>query len=135
MKMSEQALDTLWLEERKRVNLIKQPWRGIIGVVLAFAVFMGLWWVFMDPRGWLRWYTPQYGYMYIRWLLIVAIWQAYIFNFWPFKREWMEGSHPLKKGITLTFINFVITGLLIWVFYYYIFGKLAIPYFSWPELA
>jgi len=134
MKMSGQALDTLWLEERKRVNLIKQPWRGIISIILAFAAFMCLWWVFMDPRGWLRWYTPQYGYMYIRWLLIVAIWQVYIFNFWPFRHEWMEGTHPVKKGIILTLINFVITGLLIWVFYYYIFGKLAIPYFSWPEL-
>jgi len=132
--MNGQALDTLWLEERKRVNLMKQPVRGILSGVLAFAFFMCLWWVFMDPRGWLRWYTPQYGYMYIRWLLIVAIWQAYIFNFWPFKPEWMGSSHPLKKGIILTLINFAVTGLLIWVFYYNIFGRLSIPYFSWDEL-
>jgi len=133
--MSANALDTLWLEERSLTNLIKQPAiRGILDTLLAFAVFMGLWWVFMDPRGVLRWYTPQYGYMYIRWLLIVAIWQAYIFNFWPFKLTWMEKTHPLKKGLILIAINFVVTGLLVWVFYYNIFGKLAIPYFSWPEL-
>jgi AAT family amino acid transporter len=133
--MSANALDTLWLEERSLTNLIKQPAiRGILDTLLAFAVFMGLWWVFMDPRGVLRWYTPQYGYMYIRWLLIVAIWQAYIFNFWPFKLTWMEKTHPLKKGLILIAINFVVTGLLVWVFYYNIFGRLAIPYFSWPEL-
>ena len=80
--MSANALDTLWLEERKLTDLIRQPViRGILDMLLAFAVFMGLWWVFMDPRGVLRWYTPQYGYMYIRWLLIIAIWQVYIFNF------------------------------------------------------
>jgi len=132
--MDAQALDTLWLEERKRVDLIRQPIRGILNVILAFVFFMCLWWVFMDPRGYLRWYTPQYGYMYIRWLLIVAIWQAYIFNFWPFKLAWMERSHPLKKGVILVAINFVVTGLLIWVFYYSILGRLSIPYFSWPEL-
>jgi len=133
--MSANVLDTLWLEERKLTDLVKQPIaRGIMNVLLAFAVFMGLWWVFMDPRGVLRWYTPQYGYMYIRWLLIVAIWQAYIFNFWPFKLEWMERSHPLKKGIILIVMNFAITGLLVWVFYYNIFGRFAVPYFSWFEL-
>jgi AAT family amino acid transporter len=133
--MSANALDTLWLEERKVTDLIKQPViRGVLAVLLAFAVFMGLWWIFMDPRGVLRWYTPQYGYMYIRWLLIVAIWQVYIFNFWPFKLEWMEKSHPVKKGLILIAINFAVTGLLVWVFYYNIFGRLSIPYFSWPEL-
>ena len=58
--MSHQVLDTLWLEERKYTDIIKQPAvKGIVNVLLAFAFFMALWWVFMDPRGWLRWYTPQ----------------------------------------------------------------------------
>ena len=132
--MKNERLDTLWLEKRNITNLIGQPWRGILGTVLAFAAFMGLWWLFMDPRGILRWYTPQYGYMYIRWLLIVAIWQAYIFDFWPFAPRWMETSHPLKKGIILTSINFAITGIVIWGFFYAFMGKLSIPYLSWPEL-
>jgi AAT family amino acid transporter len=46
----------------------------------------------------------------------------------------MEKTHPLQKGLILIGINFAITGLLVWVFYYNIFGRLAIPYFSWPEL-
>ncbi len=127
-------LDTLWLEERKLSNLMTQPLRGILGIGLSLAFFMVLWYVFMDPRGILRWYTPQYGYMYIRWLLIVAIWQAYIFNFWPLKHSWMERQHPLVKGTTLVAINFMITAAVIWGFFYTLMGKLAIPYMSWPEL-
>lgn len=127
-------LDTLWLEERKLSNLMTQPLRGIFGIGLSLTFFMVLWYVFMDPRGILRWYTPQYGYMYIRWLLIVAIWQAYIFNFWPLKHSWMERQHPLVKGTTLVAINFMITAAVIWGFFYTLMGKLAIPYMSWPEL-
>ena len=132
--MKEEHLDSLWLEGRSLKNLITQPFRGILGIVLTLAVFMGLWWVFMDPRGILRWYTPQYGYMYIRWLLIVAIWQAYIFNFWPFRQQWMDTAHPLKKGLIMVSLNFFFTGLVIWGFFYGIMGKLSIPYLSWPEL-
>lgn len=122
--------EQLWLETRRFRPLIKQPWQGIINLLVSFAFFMLLWWVFMDPRGVLRWYTPQYGYMYIRWMLIVAIWQAYVMNFWPFKRQFMEDSHPLVKGLVLIGVNFAVVGVLIWGFYYSMMGRFAIPYFS-----
>lgn len=127
-------LDELWLEQRTRVNLLSQPLQGVLNVVLTFGVLMLLWYIFMDPRGILRWYTPMYGYMYIRWLLIIAIWQAYVFNFWPFRRDWMDTTHPLIKGAMLVGINWAVAALLIWVGFYYLVGKFAIPYFSWPEL-
>ena len=68
--------DHMWLDSRIMENKMPQPIRGIVGVLFSFLIFYVLWWVFMDPRGIMRWYTPQYGYMYIRWILIVAIWQA-----------------------------------------------------------
>lgn len=132
--MKNENLDTLWLEKRNIANLMTQPFRGILGLLLSFGAFLGLWWIFMDPRGILRWYTPQYGYMYIRWLLIVAIWQAYIFDFWPFSPKWMETTHPAKKGLILTGLNFALTGIVIWGFFYAFMGKLSMPYLSWPEL-
>ena len=106
-------LDTLWLEERNISNAFAQPLRGLLGFFLTFGVFMALWYVMMDPRGVLKWYTPMYGYMYIRWLLIVAIWQAYIFDFWPFKKKWMDETHPLVKGPVMIGINWAITGAII----------------------
>lgn len=124
----------LWLETRDLQPRLKQPMQGIVNLILATAVFMLFWYVFMDPRGILRWYTPMYGYMYIRWMLIVAIWQAYIFNFWPYGYKFMEDKHPLVKGLILIVTNFAIVWFLIWVFYYRIMGVLAIPYMSPAEL-
>jgi AAT family amino acid transporter len=125
----------LWLETRELQARWKQPWQGLINFLLVTAFFLVVWWVFMDPRGIMRWYTPQYGYMYIRWILIVAIWQAYIFNFWPFGFNFMEKKHPLVKGLILIGTNVAIVGMLVWIFYYNILGRLAIPYFSAPVLA
>ncbi len=129
-----EELDKLWLEERSLTNSFAQPMRGILGFFLSFGFFMVLWYVAMDPRGILQWYTPMYGYMYIRWLLIVAIWQAYIFNFWPFKQKWIEETHPLVKGPIMIGINWAITGAIIWIGFFWLIGKYSIPYFSWPEL-
>ena len=129
-----EELDKIWLEERSLTNSLAQPLRGLLGFFLSFGFFMALWYVTMDPRGILKWYTPMYGYMYIRWLLIVAIWQAYIFNFWPFKQKWMEETHPLVKGPIMIGINWAITGAIIWIGFFWLIGKYSIPYFSWPEL-
>lgn len=122
--------DHMWIETREFTDRWPQPWQGLINLTLALAVFLAFWWFFMDPRGVMRWYTPQYGYMYIRWILIVAIWQVYIFNFWPLKLDFIEKKHPLIKGLILIGMNFAIVFILIWGFYYNILGKLAIPYFS-----
>ncbi|WP_419659116.1 hypothetical protein [Desulfosarcina variabilis] len=51
--------------------------------------------------------------MYTRWWLIVLIWMVYLFDFWPFKRAWLNRTHPLIKGAILTFVSFVILYALI----------------------
>ncbi|MDD2211773.1 MAG: hypothetical protein PHV56_02190 [Clostridia bacterium] len=87
--------NSLWVETRDLQPKLKQPLQGILNLLLVTALFLLVWWVFMDPRGIVRWYTPQYGYMYIRWILIAAIWQVYIFNYWPFKDSFLNNKHPL----------------------------------------
>ncbi len=125
--------DHMWLESRVLENNIKQPLRGILGVLISFAIFYAIWWIFMDVRGIMRWYTPQYGYMYVRWILIVVIWQAYIFNFWPFSK-FREKAHPLVSGAVFILINFALVGSVIWGFFYNFLGKLSIPYLSVDQL-
>ena len=121
--------DHMWLESRILENKMKQPMRGIVGVLISFIMFYALWWIFMDVRGIMRWYTPQYGYMYIRWILIVVIWQAYIFNFWPFTK-FRETAHPVVAGLGLIAVNFALVGAVIWGFFYNFLGKFSIPYLS-----
>ena len=54
----------------------------------------------------MRFYTPYVGYNYCRWWLIILIWMAYIFDFWPFRRELAgRSAHPLQKGLVLALVS------------------------------
>ena len=126
--------DHMWLESRVLKDKMPQPMRGIVGVLIAFIMFYALWFFFMDVRGVMRWYTPQYGYMYVRWILIVAIWQAYIFNFWPMNLKFRETKHPIVNGLIMIVANFAIVGAVIWGFFYNFLGTYSIPYLSVDKL-
>lgn len=123
-----------YLEERKLVPRWPQPIPQIVNLLLLAAVFYGTWWVFQDPRGYMRLYTPFVGYNYTRWLLIMFIWMVYILEFWPFKREFLEKAHPLLKGILFTSIAVAIMTVLIKGFFEGILGGFAMAYFSPEEL-
>jgi AAT family amino acid transporter len=119
-----------YLEERKLVKRWPQPIPACVALVLSLAVFYVTWWIFQDPRGWLRMYTPYVGYSYTRWWLIVLIWMAYIFNYWPLKRKWLENTHPLVKGTVLTLVSVIVLWLLIKVFFEGLLGNLGLAYFN-----
>ncbi len=121
---------TNYLEERKLVKRWPQPIPALVSLVLTLAVFYATWWIFQDPRGVLRMYTPYVGYMYTRWWLIVLIWMVYLFAFWPFRRTWIEKAHPLLKGLLLTAISAVVLIVLIKGFFEGILGNLGLTYFS-----
>lgn len=121
-----------YLEERKLVPRWRSPWPQIVNALFILAVFYATWWIFQDPRGWLRMYTPYVGYMYTRWILVVLIWQVYLFYYWPFKRKLLENWHPVLKGIVFTLVTFLILMALIKGFFEGILGNYAIAYFS-PE--
>jgi len=95
-------------------------------------VFYATWWIFQDPRGYMRMYTPYVGYMYCRWWLIMMIWMVYIFNYWPFKRRWLETAHPLYKGAVLTLVSVGILLVLVKGFFEGILGNYGLAYFN-PE--
>jgi AAT family amino acid transporter len=121
-----------YLEERKLIKRWPQPIPALVALVLTLAVFYATWWIFQDPRGWMRMYTPYVGYMYTRWWLIMLIWMVYIFNYWPFKRKWLENTHPVVKGAVLTVISVVILWVLIKGFFESLLGNYGIAYFN-PE--
>lgn len=119
-----------YLEERKLVKRWKGPIPALICLLFTLAIFYITWWIFQDPRGWLRMYTPYVGYMYTRWWLIVLIWMVYLFNYWPFKKEWVFKTHPIMKGLILTAVSAVVLILLIKVFFEGILGNYGIAYFN-----
>ncbi|MCG8532367.1 MAG: hypothetical protein MI749_17140 [Desulfovibrionales bacterium] len=121
-----------YLESRKLVKRWNGPIPALVNTIIIFAFFYVTWWIFQDPRGIMRMYTPYIGYMVCRWLLILFIWVAYIFDFWPFKRTWLQKTHPLVKGTVLTLVSAAAMIILIKVFFVEILGNFGIAYFN-PE--
>ncbi|PID81086.1 hypothetical protein CSB20_04195, partial [bacterium DOLZORAL124_64_63] len=124
--------NTNYLESRKLIKRWPGPVPALVSLVITLAVFYATWWIFQDPRGIMRMYTPYVGYMYTRWWLIVLIWMVYLFDFWPFRRSWVNRAHPLLKGAVLTFISFVVLWVLIKGFFEGILGNYGLAYFN-PE--
>jgi AAT family amino acid transporter len=123
-----------FLEERKLVPRWPAPIPQIVNTVFLLAVFYVTWWIFQDPRGWMRMYTPYVGYMYTRWLLIVLIWMVYLYYYWPFKRRWLENAHPVVKGTVMTLVSVLILVVLIKGFFELLLGNLSMAYFNPGQL-
>ena len=81
---------TGYLEKRKLIPRFSGPLPALVNLIFLAIIFYATWWIFQDPRGLMRMYTPYVGYMYTRWLLVTIIWVVYIFSFWPFKQNWLE---------------------------------------------
>jgi AAT family amino acid transporter len=123
-----------YLEERKLVKRWAGPVPALVSLLLTLAVFYATWWIFQDPRGLMRMYTPYVGYMYCRWWLIMLIWMVYIFGYWPFKRQWLNTTHPVVKGALLTTVSVVIMLVLIKGFFEGLLGNYGLAYFNPAQL-
>ncbi len=123
-----------YLEERKLVPRWPAPWPQIVNTIFLLAVFYVTWWIFQDPRGWLRMYTPYVGYMYTRWTLIVLIWMVYVYYYWPFRRHQLENWHPVLKGVVMTTVSVIILVILIKGFFEGLLGNLSMAYFNPNQL-
>jgi amino acid transporter, AAT family len=124
--------EKLYVEERILVKRWSGPWSILLNTAFILILFYVSWWIFQDPRGIMRMYTPYVGYMWCRWLLVIMIWIAYIFDFWPFNRKWLINTHPVIKGVILTSITVIFFTIVLKLFFQTILGDYAISYFS-PE--
>lgn len=123
-----------FLEQRQLVLRWSAPVSALANLVFTLAIFGVTWWIFQDPRGIMRFYTPYVGYNYCRWWLIILIWMAYTFDFWPFKRHWLEHAHPLQKGVVLSFLSVAFLILIIHGFFESVLGNTAFAYFNPDQL-
>ena len=90
--------DIPYLEERKLIKRWHGPWPVLANMVVTLAIFAVTWWIFQDPRGIMRFYTPYVGYNYCRWWLIILIWMAYIFDFCRSNATGYAMPTPCKRG-------------------------------------
>ena len=123
-----------YLEERKLIKRWSGPWPMLANMAFTLLIFAVTWWVFQDPRGIMRFYTPYVGYNYCRWWLIILIWMAYIFDFWPFRRDWVRSAHPLQEGLVLALVSVGIMIAMIHGFFEGVLGNLAFAYFNPAQL-
>ena len=89
--MSQEQLP--YLEERKLVKRWNGPIPALVNLAFTLVIFAVTWWIFQDPRGIMRFYTPYVGYNYCRWWLIILIWMAYTRR-QPFTGRW---EHMLRR--------------------------------------
>ena len=124
-----------WTEKRKlepRGNFIVS---GLVDLVLMLAVFMGLWYVFMDPRGIQRMYTPMYGYAYVQWFLVSVLAVHFVFRLYPFQSSsFLTKTPPLIKGLLFSVIVIALMLFIVDVVFKLFLGNLAVPYFSEEKL-
>ena len=112
-----------YLETRRIAPRWSAPVTHAVNIVALLAVFYITWWIFQDPRGVFRLYTPYVGYMYTRWLLIILIWMVYIFEFWPMKRAQLDTWHPLLKAAVAVPVAVLIMGVVIHGFFQVAFTR------------
>jgi len=123
-----------WIEERE----VEPRWSiwisGLVNLtVLVAAVFL-VWWVIFSNEGIFQLYTPLLGFSLVIWTLLIILWQAELFDFWPFRRSFMRSAHPLAKGSLFTAITIAMYLFLIFGVVYFLIGKYGITYFSWGSL-
>lgn len=54
-----------YLEQRKLVKRWSGPIAPIANLIFTLILFAITWWIFQDPRGVMRFYTPYVGYNYV----------------------------------------------------------------------
>jgi len=104
--------------------------------LLGIATFIGLsvlniaaWFLFFNPKGIMRLYTPMYGFSMVVILLAMVITVTDLFDCWPLRRKSDERISPLQ-GILLTGITLLLTWAVMFGLFHNLIGKYGITYFS-----
>jgi AAT family amino acid transporter len=123
-----------WIEERALVPRWSTGVSGLVNLAVLIAAVGVIWWVFFSIEGVFKLYTPLLGFSLVIWTLLIILWQAELFDFWPFGRNFLKTAHPLAKGAVFTAITIAIYLVLIFGVLFFLIGKFGITYFNWNSL-
>ena len=102
---------------------------GLINFVVVLGIVWLLWYVFMDPNGVMKLYTPMYGFALVVVSLAMIVLMSNVAECYPFSPPSASGSR-VGTGIALTVTALVLMLLIHYVFFWNFIGKFGIAYFS-----
>jgi amino acid transporter, AAT family len=103
---------------------------GAINFAVVFGIVWLLWYVFMNPNGVMKLYTPMYGFALVVNLLLGIMLISKVTDFYPFSEEPAAGANPIGRGIGLTVAAVVLMLFLTYVVFWNFIGKYGVAYFS-----
>ncbi len=132
--MSSSQKDGFWLEERGLEPRWSLAASGLANLAVWIVAVLVVWWIVFSNQGVVKLYTPLLGFSLVIWTLLIMLWLAELFDFWPFSRRFLQSAHPLTKGAVFTATTLAIYLVLIFGIVFFIIGKLGITYFNWNSL-
>ena len=103
--------------------------KGIVTFVFLAALNVAAWYIFFNPKGIMRLYTPMYGFSMVVVLLASVVILSDVFEYWPVRTKLTERLSA-AQGAMLTVLSLALMALIIFVFFYRFIGKYGITYFS-----
>jgi len=105
---------------------------GLINFAVVFCIVWVLWYIFMNPQGVLKLYTPMYGFALVVLLLCSVVLISKVMDFYPFSENPGEGAARITRGITLTVAAVALMLFINYGVFWNFLGKYGVAYFS-PE--
>ena len=126
--------ETNWLQERKLKDVLPQPLSGFVSLAVIVLLSQLIWYFLFSPNGYVKLYTPNTGLALVITILMVIHWGMDVFDFWPFRRDFLRNAHPVVKGISLTAFSIGMGLFVMYVIYENIIGRFGAIFFSGPRL-
>jgi hypothetical protein len=102
---------------------------GLVSFIGIAVLNIAAWYLFFNPKGVMRLYTPMYGFSMVVILLAMVITVADLFDGWPLRRA---AGEPLSfpRGLLLTGLALVLAYAVMFGLFHNLIGRFGVTYFS-----
>ena len=105
---------------------------GLINFAVVFCIVWFLWFIFMNPLGVMKLYTPMYGFALIVLLLCSIVLISKVMDFYPFPETSSPAFGVIGRGAALTVLAVILMLFINYGLFWNFLGKYGVAYFS-PE--
>ena len=118
-------------QDPQKVHAISYVY-GLINFIAIFLVVWLIWYVFMNPNGILKLYTPMYGFALVVNLLCSVVLISKVIDYHPLVSPKGQDAAPVSRGVILTIVAIILMFVVTYGVFWNFLGKLGVAYFS-PE--